>query len=64
MGRPEGVGKGGGVELGMGKYHNSEPALAFIDKIDEPHRQGRKRYVLRKAQQNGGKTRYPSRMTG
>ncbi|MEY3852195.1 MAG: hypothetical protein RI910_1175 [Verrucomicrobiota bacterium] len=53
MGRPEGVGKGGGVELGMGKYHNSEPALAFIDKIDEPHRQGRKRYVLRKAQQNG-----------
>jgi len=37
----------------MGKYHNSEPALAFIDKIDEPHRQGRKRHILRKAEQNG-----------
>jgi hypothetical protein len=41
MGRPEGVGNGGGgVELGMRKYHNSQRPKACIVNNDAPHRSG------------------------
>ena len=47
MGRPEGVGKGGGFELGMGKYHNSHRLKPFIVNNDAPHRSGEGRTEVR-----------------
>ena len=48
----------------MRKYHNSEPAAAFIDKIDTTHRRRSEIQARRKAWQNGLMTSHPARLTG